>query len=371
MGNSLKIAIVHEWFDIKGGSENVVSSLLNIYPNADLFALVDFFDDDMRTKVLKGKSVTTTFIQNLPFSKKLFRNYLSLFPIAIEQLDVSDYDLIISSSHAVAKGIITGPYQVHICYQYSPIRYAWDMYHTYFKEHKISGLKALILRYVLYRIRIWDVVSSNRVDYFIAISTLIQKRIQKYYQRDATVIFPPVDINRFLYSADKEDYYFTASRLVPYKKVKLIVESFNQSGKPLVIAGTGEQYKELKQMANSNIEMLGYCHDSEMVKLMQKAKAFVFTSYEDFGILPVEAMACGTPVIAYRKGGVQDTVIHQKTGILFDEQTIASLNGAIDEFESSSFDYSAISEYSRQFDIKVFEKKFKDFVDDIMKNRVC
>lgn len=366
----MKVAIVHEWFDIRGGSENVVTSLLNIYPNADLFALVDFFDDDLRTKMLKDKQVTTTFIQSLPFAKKLFRNYLPLFPIAIEQLDVSGYDLVISSSHAVAKGVITSPDQIHICYQYSPIRYAWDMYHTYFKEHEIRGLKAIILKYILYRIRIWDVISSNRVDHFIAISTLIQNRIQKYYRRESTVIFPPVDTNRFSYCDKKENYYFTASRLVPYKKIKLIVEAFNQNGKHLMVVGTGEQYKELKQMANSNVEILGYCNDSEMVHMMQQAKAFIFASYEDFGITPVEAMACGTPVIAYGKGGVLDTVIPYKTGIFFDEQTMVSLNGAIDEFEKISFDFKDISEHAKQFDIEVFENRFKDFIDTIVKNKV-
>jgi glycosyltransferase involved in cell wall biosynthesis len=243
------------------------------------------------------------------------------------------------------------------------------MYHTYLKEHEISGLKALILRYALYRMRIWDVVSSNRVDHFIAISTLVQKRIQKYYRRDATVIFPPVDIARFSYKFDKEDYYFTASRLVPYKKVKLIIESFNQNGKHLVVAGTGDQYKELRQIANNNIDMLGFVNDEKLVELMQKAKAFIFTAYEDFGILPVEAMACGTPVIAYGKGGIQDTVIPYKTGIFFNEQTIESLNDALDEFEKISFDHKAISEHAKQFDITVFESKFKDFVDDAVNNK--
>jgi len=365
----MKIAIVHEWFDIKGGSENVVTSLLNIYPDADVFALVDFFDDDLRTKVLKEKQVVTTFIQNLPFSKKVFRNYLYFFPIAIEQLDLNGYDLIISSSHAVAKGVITAPDQVHICYTHSPMRYAWDMYHPYIKEHRISGLKKSFLAYVLHKIRIWDIGSSNRVDHFIANSTFVEQRIKKYYRRNATVIHPPVEIEKYTLEINKEEYFFTASRLVPYKKIKLIVEAFVQNRKPLIVAGRGEELEEIKRIATSNITVLGFVSAEKLVELMQKAKAFIFAAYEDFGIMPVEAMACGTPVVAYGKGGAKDTVIFPKTGIFFDEQTIESLNEAIDEFERMSFDHRAISEYAKQFDIKIFESKFKNFVDDLVEKR--
>ncbi len=364
----MKIAIIHDWFDTPGGAENVIGNLLEIYPDADLFSLVDFFSDENRKKYLKGKKATTSFIQKLPFAKTKFRNYLPFFPIAIEQFNLDDYDLVISSSHAVAKGVLTGPHQVHICYQYSPMRYAWDMYHTYFKEHNISGIKAFILRKVLHKIRLWDVASSNRVDQFVAISTLIQDRIQKYYRRESHIIFPPVNTEKFTLYEKKEDFYFTASRLVPYKKVKLIVEAFNENGRPLKVAGSGEQYEEIKRIAKNNIEVLGYCSDDEMVKQMQQAKAFVYAAYEDFGIVPVEAMACGTPVIAYGKGGVIDTVKDEETGILFEEQSIESLNETIVKFENISFDPEKISEYAAYFSEKRFQKEFETFVDENVNN---
>jgi len=359
----MKIAIIHDWFDTPGGAENVIENMLELYPDADLFALVDFFSDENRTKYLKGKTVKTSFIQKLPFASKKFRNYLPLFPIAIEQFNLDKYDLVISSSHAVAKGVLTGPQQLHICYQYSPMRYAWDMYHTYFKEHNINGIKAFILRKVLHKIRIWDVLSSNRVDKFVAISTLIQNRIKKYYRRESHIIFPPVDTEKFTLCEKKDAFYFTAARLVPYKKVKLIVEAFNENGLPLRVAGSGEQYEEIKQIAKNNIEVLGYCSDEDMVKSMQESKAFIYAAFEDFGIVPVEAMACGTPVIAYGKGGVLDTVKDGETGILFEEQTIESINHAIVKFETISFNAEKVSEHARYFSSKRFQEEFKSFVD--------
>jgi len=364
----MKIAIVHDWFDTPGGAENVIKNLLDIYPDADLFSIIDFFSDSDREKYLNGKKATTSFVQRLPFSRTKFRHYLPLFPIAIEQFNLDEYNLVISSSHAVAKGVLTGPNQVHICYQYSPMRYAWDMYHTYFKEHNISNIKALILRKILHKIRIWDVVSSNRVDNFIAISTLVQKRIRKYYRRESEIIFPPVDTLKYVLCEKKEDFYFTASRLVPYKKVKMIVEAFNKNGKPLKIAGSGEQYKEIKRIAKDNIEVLGYCSDEKMVKLIQKSKAFIYAAYEDFGIVAVEAMACGTPVIAYGKGGVVDTVKDGETGVYFEQQSIEALNGAIDKFDTMHFDAKIISNHAKKFSEKRFQRELKNLVDEKLNN---
>jgi len=359
----MKVAIVHDWFTEKGGAENVVSSLLHLYPDADLFALVDFFDDRQRRKVLQGKNVTTTFIARLPFARKIFRNYLLLFPLAIERLDLRDYDLVISSSYAVAKGVLTGPEQVHICYSHSPMRYAWDMYFPYLKEHHVTGLKEKFLSYVLHKIRLWDVVSSNRVDWFIANSTLVQKRISKYYRRDSAVIHPPVDSSGFELHETKEDYFFTASRLVPYKKVRMIVEAFVKNGRRLIVAGSGPELEEIQRMATDNITVLGYVSDEKMLKLMQNAKAFVFAAYEDFGIVPVEAMACGTPVIAYGRGGVLDSVIDGKTGLFFSEQTTDSLNQAVEKFDGAVFDCEAIAQHAKTFDTKLFEDRLKRFID--------
>lgn len=360
----MRVAIVHDWFQDKGGAENVVSSLIDIYPDADFFALVDFFDDAQRKDVLRGKRVTYSFIQKLPFAKKMFRHYLFLFPLAIERLNLTGYDLIISSSHAVSKGVITGPEQLHICINYSPMRYAWDMYPTYKDEHNISGIKERFLSYFLHKIRIWDVTSSNRVDYFIAISRLVQKRITKYYRRESRIIYPPVDTDKYSVCKLKKDYYFTASRLVPYKKVKLIVEAFVKNKKPLVVAGSGTQLKEIKKIATDNITILGYVEEQELITLMQEAKAFIFAAYEDFGIVPVEAMACGTPVIAYGKGGVVDTIVDTKTGLFFDTQDTTSLNEGIKNFEQMSFDADAIAKHAEKFSTKRFQKEIKIFVDE-------
>ncbi|WP_456382402.1 glycosyltransferase [Hydrogenimonas sp.] len=354
---------MHDWFTEKGGAENVVSSLLEIFPDAEFFALVDFFDDEQRKKVLKNKKVTTTFIERLPFAKRLFRYYLVLFPLAIERLDLRKFDLVISSSYAVAKGVMTGPFQLHISYCHSPMRYAWDMYFPYLEEHEVRGFREKLLSYVLHKIRVWDVVSSNRVDHFIANSTLVQRRIEKYYRRRATIIHPPVDTERFSLCREKEDYYFTASRLVPYKKIKMIVQTFAKNGKRLVVAGKGPQLKHLKTLAAGNVVFLDYVDDAHMVELMQRARAFVFAAYEDFGILPVEAMACGTPVIAYGKGGICDTLVEGKTGLFFDDQTVESLDRAIEKFETMEFDYEEISRYASKFSKERFEAEVGSFIE--------
>ena len=360
----MRVAIVHDWFKIEGGAENVVTSLLNLYPEADFFSVVDFFTDTQRKKILDGKSSTYTFIQRLPFARKYFQHYLFLFPLAIERLDLREYDLIISSSHAVAKGVLTGPDQLHICYSHTPMRYAWDMYFAYKEEHHIKGIKEKFLSYVLHKIRIWDVASSTRVDYFIANSSFVQKRISKYYRRDSKVIFPPVDTRRFHLCEEKEEFYFTASRLVPYKRIKMIVETFVKNGKPLVVAGSGADLKDIKAMATGNITVLGYIEDAKIVALMEKSKAFVFAAHEDFGIVPVEAMLCGTPVIAYGEGGIKDTVIDGKTGILYERQTVESLSTAIDKFESMSFDYARIAKHAFSFSEERFQQEIKSFIDE-------
>lgn len=359
----MRVAIVHDWFHIEGGAESVVRSLLNIYPEADFFSIVDFYTDEQRKKILDGKSATYTFIQRLPFAKKYFQHYLFLFPLAIESLDLRKYDLIISSSHAVAKGVITSPHQLHICYMHTPMRYAWDMYFPYVEEHQMKGFKVKLFAYVLHKIRVWDVVSSNRVDHFIANSSFVQKRISKYYRRDSRVIFPPVDTSRFYLYKEKEEFYFTASRLVPYKKIKMIVKAFVKNGKQLIVAGSGADLKDIEIMATDNITVLGRISDEKMIELMKKAKAFVFAAHEDFGIIPVEAMLCGTPVIAYGEGGIKDTMIDGVTGVLYQEQTVDAINHAVDKFETMTFDFEKISYHASAFSRKRFEQEIKSFVD--------
>lgn len=334
----MKVAIVHEWFVTYAGSEKVVEQLLNIFPEADLFAVVDFLDKDKRG-FIKNKPVTTTFIQNLPKAKKMYQKYLPLMPLAIEQLDVTGYDLVISSAHCVAKGIITSPNQIHISYVHSPIRYAWDLQHQYLKEAGLNkGVKGLIAKLILHYMRLWDYRTSNNVDYFIANSNFIAKRIWKCYRRKADVIYPPVDVDAFELCEKKEDFYLTASRMVPYKKIDIIVEAFtNMPDKKLVVIGDGPEFEKIKSKSGSNVELLGYQPFEVLKDYMQRAKAFVFAAEEDFGIIPVEAQACGTPVIAYGKGGALETVVgldkENPTGVFFKEQTVESICEAVEQFE--------------------------------------
>ena len=366
----MKIAIVHDWLYTYAGAEKVLEQIINCFPEADLFSLIDFLPASERG-FIQNKVVKTSFIQKLPFAKTKHRQYLPLMPLAIEQLDVSSYDLIISSSHAVAKGILTGPNQLHICYCHSPIRYAWDMQHQYLREAGLErGLKSWLTRYILHKIRLWDYRTANGVDYFVANSQFIAKRIYKVYRREAEVIYPNVDTDKFTPSTDKQDFYLTASRMVPYKKIALIAEAFAlMPDKKLKIVGTGPDYKKIQQLAMScpNIELLGFVADEQLRLLMQQAKAFVFAAEEDFGIVPVEAQACGTPVIAYARGGALETVNGldsvAPTGVFFTSQTKEAIQQASLEFEQQSVitPESCIAN-AKRFATERFKSQFKDFV---------
>jgi glycosyltransferase involved in cell wall biosynthesis len=366
----MKIAIVHDWLYTYAGAEKVLEQIINCFPEADLFSLIDFLPASERG-FIQNKVVKTSFIQKLPFAKTKHRQYLPLMPLAIEQLDVSSYDLIISSSHAVAKGILTGPNQLHICYCHSPIRYAWDMQHQYLREAGLlRGLKSWLTRYILHKIRLWDYRTANGVDYFVANSQFIAKRIYKVYRREAEVIYPNVDTDKFTPSTDKQDFYLTASRMVPYKKIALIAEAFAlMPDKKLKIVGTGPDYKKIQQLAMScpNIELLGFVADAELKLLMQQAKAFVFAAEEDFGIVPVEAQACGTPVIAYARGGALETVngldSAAPTGVFFASQTKEAIQQASVEFEQQSVitpEFCIAN--AKRFATERFKSQFKDFV---------
>lgn len=365
----MKTAIVCDWLVVIGGAEKVIAEILACYPDADIFAVVDFLPKEQRG-FLRGKPVTTTFIQKLPLAKTKYRTYLPLMPLAIEQLDLSAYDLIISSSHAVAKGVLTGPNQVHISYVHSPMRYAWDLQHQYLKE---TGLhrkwRGFLARYFLHRLRLWDTRSANGVDLFIANSQFIAKRIQKTYRRQATVIYPPIDLAYFKPGNKKEDYYLTASRLVPYKKIDLIVESFAaMPDKTLYVIGDGPEMAKIKNKATSNVKILGYQSNEVLLKHMQAAKAFIFAAEEDFGMVPVEAQACGTPVIAYGKGGALETVHGlnhpHPTGVFFHEQTAPALIAAVNEFEhqSARITPQACIQNAERFAPANFHKALKDMV---------
>ena len=331
-----RVAIVHDWLVAYAGAERVLEQIIACFPDADIFSVVDFMDE---RACLQGKRVTTSFIQKLPFAKKKYRGYLPLMPLAIEQLDVSGYDLVISSSHAVAKGVLTGPDQIHISYVHSPIRYAWDLQHQYLRQSNLTaGMKSMMARIVLHYMRTWDIRTSNSVDHFIANSAFIARRIHKVYHRDAHVIFPPVDVDAFQLNEIKDDFYLTASRMVPYKKIDLIVEAFaKMPERRLVVIGDGPDMRKIRAKASPNVEIMGYQPFSVLHDRMRRAKAFVFAAEEDFGISVVEAQACGTPVIAYGKGGALETVRDashaEPTGIFFDEQSIESIVDAVQEFE--------------------------------------
>jgi glycosyltransferase involved in cell wall biosynthesis len=364
--SALKVAIVHEWFVDYSGSERIVEQMLNIFPQADLYAQVEFLPEDLRW-FIKHKKVTTSFIQKLPKAKTKYRTYLPLMPLAVEQFDLSGYDLVLSNNHAVSKGAITGPDQLHICVCCSPIRYAWDLTHQYLKEsHLTHGLKSWLARYILHRIRVWDVRTANGVDEFVAISHHIARRIRKVYGRTATVIYPPVKVRDFNLHCAKDDFYLTASRMVPYKRIDLIVEAFAaMPDKKLVVIGDGPDFRKVQAKAGPNITLLGYQPFPVLKDHLQRARAFVFAAEEDFGILPVEAQACGTPVIAYGKGGALETVVDGVTGIFFDEQTTQSLTAAVHRFEQQRHQFAptTIRNNALRFSVENFLEKFRTFVE--------
>jgi len=357
----MKVAIVHDWLVTNAGAEKVLKEIVSLYPDADIFSLVDFLSDMERAEVLAGKRVTTSFIQQLPLAHKHFRNFLPLFPKAIESLDLSGYDLVISSSWAVAKGVKKPQSAHHICYCHTPIRYAWDLYDEY--TASLSQPKKFLVQKSLAYIRKWDLATLDRVDDFIANSHFVKERIKRTYKYDAEVIYPPVNIEKFSLVKQKEDFYLTASRLVPYKKTKLIVEVFNElPHKKLVVIGAGEEYEYIKAIAKDNIQVLGYQEDAVLVDYMQKARAFIYAAVEDFGIVPVEAMACGTPVIALGIGGTAESVVDGKTGVHFDKQNKESIKEAVTRFDSIEFDSTAIANHAQNFSSLKFQQKFKDFV---------
>lgn len=363
---SFKTAIVHDWLTTYAGSERCVESFTNIWNDADIFSLVDFLDERDRQIILKGKPAKTSFVQNLPLANKYHRHYFPIFPLAIEQFDLSSYDLVISSSHAFAKSVLTNSTQLHICYCHTPIRYAWDLTNQYFDKKKlISRIQKIILQPVLHNMRTWDVASSNRVDYFIANSNYIARRIKKIYRRDAEVIYPPVDTVKFTCEPYKENFYLTASRFVPYKKIDLIAEAFSKMpDKKLIIIGEGTDEQKIKTKCSKNIDMIGYKKTNELAEYMKRARAFVFAAEEDFGISVIEALSCGTPVIALNKGGTAETIIDGKYGIHFSEQTPDDIVNAVLRFEKSekTFDPKILSDYAKKFDRSIFEEKIRSFI---------
>lgn len=333
-----RVGIVTDWLVSYAGAERVLKEMVALFPSSDIHAVIDFLNDSDRQEIL-GKHSQTTFIQNLPMVSKFYTKYLPLMPLAIEQLDLSNYDLVLSSSHAVAKGVLTGPDQLHISYVHSPMRYAWDLQNQYLKQVGLDkGLSAICLKWMLHKLRLWDVRTAHGVDHFIANSHYIARRIKKVYGRSSEVIYPPVNVNAFPLVTKKDEFYLTASRLVPYKRIDLIVEAFSHMpDKKLVVIGDGSEMRRVKSKAAKNISILGYQDNNTLLGYMQNASAFVFAAEEDFGIIPVEVQACGTPVIAFGKGGILETIrpygVENPTGLFFAEQNCKSIIEAILLFE--------------------------------------
>ncbi len=359
--NNMKVAIAFDWLNIYGGAEKTLEVFLELYPDADIYTSI--YDQTKLPNHLKNLNVKTSFIQKLPFGRSKYRNYLPLMPMAFEQFDLRSYDLVISNSHAFAKGVITGPQTLHVCYCFTPMRWAWDMYHDYLENEEIKGLKKIFLTPLINYLRLWDVTSSNRVDHFIAISGHIAGRIKKFYNRDSSVIYPPVETKKFEGDDISQDYYLVVSRLVSQKRVDIIVEAFNELKLPLIIIGKGRDLDKLKAMAKSNIKFLGYQKDEVVAEYMKKCKAFVFASYEDFGIAPIEANAAGKPAIVYGAGGALETIVADGTGVFFDKQEKDSVVSAVKRFETMTFDSKKIIVHAKKFDREMFKKNVKEFID--------
>ena len=365
----MKVAIVHEWLSTYAGSERVLEQMIACFPEADVFAVVDFLPETERFFLL-GKAPKVSFIQNLPRAGRYFRHYLPLMPLAVEQFDLSGYDLILSNNHAVAKGVIVAPDQLHISYVQSPMRYAWDLQSQYLREAGLDrGVKSWLVRWLLHRMRSWDRHSANGVDVFLANSRFIARRIWRVYRRESKVLYPPVDVSGFSLRETKEDFYLTASRMVPYKRMDLIVEAFRgMPDKTLIVIGDGPEMAKIRAKAGPNVTLMGYQPFDVLRDYLQRAKAFVFAAEEDFGILPVEAQACGTPVIAFGKGGALETIRGQTddrpTGVFFAEQTPVSIQATVSIFEGMQdrITPEQCRENAMRFSTQRFQREYLDFV---------
>jgi glycosyltransferase involved in cell wall biosynthesis len=359
------VGLIHDWLPVYAGAERVLEQMIKVLPDAALYSLIDFIPDEQRG-FLQGKSVTTSFIQRMPFAERHYRYYLPLAPFAVEQFNVYNHDIVLSSSYAVAKGAVTRADQLHLSYVHSPIRYAWDLQFQYLEQRGLSGLRGLAARIILHYMRLFDATSADRVDAFAANSRYVARRIWKTYRRKAKVIYPPVDTERFTLHEDKDSFYLAMSRLVEYKRMDLIVQAFSEMpDKELIVIGDGPEWDRLEAMAGPNVSLLGRQPDEAVEYYMQRARAFVFAAEEDFGIVPVEAQACGTPVIAYGKGGARETVVAETTGLFFQEQSVEALTDAVQRFAScrERFIPEQIRAHAEQFSAGRFRRELSDWVE--------
>jgi glycosyltransferase involved in cell wall biosynthesis len=351
----MRVALIHDWLNGMRGGEKVLEVLCELYPQADIYTLL--YEPDKISDTIRKHRVHTSFIQQLPLAKKYYRHYLPLFPVAVEQFDLREYELVISSSHCVAKGVLTEPGTPHICYCHTPMRYAWEQYQEYFQPERLGFFKRWFIPLAISRLRVWDVVTAQRVDAFIANSAHVAKRIKNYYNREAIVVHPPVEAEKFKIVSSPEDYYFTLSALVPYKRIDRAIEAFNSLKKKLIIVGDGPEYRRLRKTAGKNITFIRVCEQAKLRDLYANCRAFVFPGEEDFGITPLEAMASGRPVIAYGKGGVLESVVEGKTGVFFREPTAASFVQAVARAETIAWNAEEIRARAMGFDRPRFKAK--------------
>lgn len=367
----MKVALVQDWLTSYGGAEKCIEALCEVWPEAEVFTLV-YRPEVFKDSIISKHKVHTSFVQRLPLSTKFFRHYFALYPFAVEQYDLNEFDVIISFSAAFSHGVITGPEQLHICYKHTPMRYAWSGYHEYMKDpHIRTKWKNWLARFIIHRMRRWDYLAAQRPDFIIVNSQEVKRRVWKFYRREAIVINPPVEVDKItsVERGAKGDYYFTMSRMVPYKKIDLIVKTFSvMPDRTLVVASAGPEMARIRKLAKNcpNIELLGFVEEARKFELLRKARAFIFAAHEDFGIVAVEAQACGTPVIAYGKGGALETMVDGKTGVLFNPQTVEGLKEAVIRFleMEDSFDAVAIRKHAEKFSVKIFKDKFSQFVEE-------
>lgn len=356
----MKVALIHDWLNGMRGGEKVLEGLCDLYPDAPIYTLL--YEPEKCSDKIKQHQVVTSFIQNLPWARKYYRHYLPLFPTAIEQFDLRGFDLVISTSHCVAKGVLVPPGTLHLCYCHTPMRYAWEQYHEYFPSDQLSWWQRKIIPLAMTALRQWDVVASNRVDQFIANSRHVAKRIKKYYHREALVVHPPVAGQRFSIASETEDYYLVVSAMVPYKRLDRAIRAFNHLKKRLLVVGSGPELKKLKKLAGPTVTFESHCSEEHLTHLYERCRAFIFPGEEDFGITPLEAMAAGRPVIAYGVGGALETVVPNRTGLFFYEPTAEALAAAVQEAETVTWQSQAIRDHALTFDYDHFKKNLQSVI---------
>ncbi|MEM7332419.1 MAG: glycosyltransferase [Chloroflexota bacterium] len=356
-----QIALLHDWMNQIGGAEDVLEALVELYPDSPVYT--SLYASEKMPPSWQSWDIRTNFIDRLPFSHRKQQLYFPLYPFAFEQFDFSKTDMVISNKSGFCHGIVTGPETLHICYCLTPTRYVWR-YHQYAEQERLGKMTRLGLQPFLTFLRVWDRLAADRVDHFIAISQEVRQRIAKVYQRESTIIHPPVDTTRFEVSNRIDDYYLIVGRLVPYRRIDLLIEAFKKMKRPLLIAGSGRDRERLEAMASDTVKFLGYVPDEDLPDLIARCKAFMFPGEEDFGIAPIQAMAAGRPVIAYAGGGALETIIPGKTGALFAQQTVGDIIQAVESFDSNSVNSGEIQQHASQFDKAVFKQKMRQFIDE-------